>query len=196
MEVAVADVAGDRVDEMRLVFVQKGIQFRQEFRVAGGRYDEVINEGRGVETVDILPQEVEALATDNPILLRLFFIFLYPGLQVEVGERLFGRQSFGVGGLNRVFGEFRDEDELRHAARGDHHCFGNEINTEPCRFEKAHLLQHLGEEFHCEREGVVVKGFKRFGVLGEDPLHNLRENVEIGEENDEHRAMLFGLHEA
>ncbi|OYV26913.1 MAG: hypothetical protein B7W98_02865 [Parcubacteria group bacterium 20-58-5] len=82
MEVPVADVARDGVDEMRLVLVNERGQLRQEFGVAGGRDDEVVNERRGDEAVEILAEQIEALAPDNPILLRFFFVFLNLGLHV------------------------------------------------------------------------------------------------------------------
>src|SRR3989344_7714910 len=59
MDIAVADVPRDRVDHVRLVFVEERGEFRQEVRVAGGRHDEVVDEGRRNEAVEILAQEGE-----------------------------------------------------------------------------------------------------------------------------------------
>jgi hypothetical protein len=76
VEIAIADVSRDRVDQPVFVFIQERVQFRKEIGIAARRHDEVIDKRRGVIPVQVFAQEREALAAHDPVFFGFLFVFL------------------------------------------------------------------------------------------------------------------------
>ncbi len=71
VKVAIAGMAGDSVIE--IVGIKDSAHFRQKCRHVFRPYHHVVDERRRTEAMHVLPQEIEALASDSPIFIGLFF---------------------------------------------------------------------------------------------------------------------------